>query len=380
MKTHQSNPLGISSRQVPMRSTASSCLSQCERKFMFRERYGLVPRANYQAALVLGELVHLYITTVFRTGDEEAGRAGVKMAVARQQATIVESLTGGRKLTKRDSVQPEWATQQMEALAQDAKKAEMMGRIFVDKFMGTVGNMEVVSEFIEAPLHWEMPDREVPLAGRLDLVLRDKKTGKYWIWDLKTMSAKFSSLNRAAMFKQDVQPWFYKLLLTQALRERGYKGHDGKRPSVAGVIHVIYQKPGPQFCGKDKTFDDYVVRCKKDFYELRFAEVRAGTRKDGPPVLVSKLPLGRVPGWVMTRINQLEYACSTPICDNIGAPLDTLKDKSFFSKWAPNCTACFDYNTECAYLPLCKVSEELWPRVVANHYLQSFRQDEEENR
>lgn len=352
---------------------------------MFRERYGLVPKRNYQPALVIGELVHLFITTMFQDGDEDLALATMKKKVAQKQAALLTGLTDGRPVQKSASIQPEWATRRIEALAQDGKKAEMMGRIFVDNFLGTVGNMEVVSEFIEAPLHWEMPSREVPLAGRLDLVLRDKTTGKYWIWDLKTMSPKFSTLNRAAMFKQDVQPWFYKILLQQALKERGYKklsagGTPIGPPSVGGVIHVIFQKPGLAFCKKDKTFDNYVQRCKTDFYDARFAEVKAGTRTDGPPVLVSKLTLGRVPGWVITRLNQLEYACSTPICDQIGAPLLALKDKSFFSKWAPDCTACFDYNTECAYLPICKADEKLWPRIVANHYEQEFRSDVEAHR
>lgn len=376
-KKHLFDPLPILSRQVPMRSSAAGCLAQCERKFMFRERYGLQPIHEYQSALAVGSLVHLYILQVLEHGDEEQAQAVFAAEIGRLQNQLLISTLGE---TGKLKAPPAWLEKRLAALRQDGKLAEMMAKIFLDNFVNTLQGFEIMSEFIESPLRWEIPGREAPLVGRLDMVLRDKK-GAFWIWDLKTMSARFSSINRAKMFLMDPQPWFYKMLLRKALQERGYKSKKGGPPKVAGVFHVIFQKPGLSFCGKDSNFAAYVIRCKKDFFDKRFAEVRDGTRED-PPVLVSRLPLGRIPSWVMTIINRLEVACAGPICDHAGAPLDGLapQDQSFFGKWAPNCTACYDYNMPCQFLPLCSQEEKRWPGIIKQHYTQRFREDEEAER
>lgn len=320
------------SRESPMRSSAWETFRQCPRKFLFKERYGLVPKRSYSPALFIGDVVHTIVTAVYQGNSLGAAEA---LAARKMGEAISKSPDRQRDIEK------------------DATMGRMLANVYFDHFEMSLKGFTVVKDLIERLLTYDHPDYVTPIQGRLDMVLKDSK-GDYWIWDLKTVSASISTVQRAATFLFDPQPWFYKMLLGDELRKRDEVG------VVRGVYHVLLQKPSLRL-KRGEVFKDYVQRCVLDFYDTRMKQSEESPDVH-PPLLVSRVKFpSKTPGWVRMMLGDLD-----------GASRGSTNPIFFY----PDKNSCFNYNSKCQFLPVCQASESTWPVILGTHFEQRFRKEE----
>lgn len=361
------NPLPIRSRKITMRSSGMTTYRECARKFMLQERHGLAPIAEHSSALHTGTLLHTIITSLYMGLDLPDAENMAIQQNAREQSDLIEiaarptfgGYIGGKKIEVL-----------LKDLAHELSLARMMAALYWKHYRTNTREFDVVPEFIEAPLEYKHHLYTSTFHGRMDLLLRHKETGHYWIWDLKTLVPTICTRQRSDTFLMDPQPWFYWLMADYTLRNREYCGNDSSPPKVAGCIHIVMQKPSIRYCGKDATFNDYIDRCQTEFYEPRFNKFKRGLT-NGPPILVSKINMNQLPGWMNPLLYEFDQACSRRVGSSIPG-------RSYFDDWPPNNAACYNWNRPCQFLRLCQANEKMWPAYTKSHFKQDFRDDREE--
>lgn len=194
-------------------------------------------------------------------------KSGVALDVGRiYHARRYEQLGGGsnavgRELTdlidyiKSNCPLPQQASE-IKTVERSAQLAVAMAQI-VDTYCPFGAEWEVVAA--EKEMEWRRSKRDIPFGGRLDLLLRNKKTGEYWVNDDKTTSD--PPQIRAKTCSMEVQTILYPYLADQWLKEQGIKA------KVSGVVHTIVQKSRLRYTGKDPSFQAYVDRVADQYKE-----------------------------------------------------------------------------------------------------------------
>lgn len=330
-------------------SSAMQDFALCPRKFLYRWRLGIVPKA-YQSALELGTLFHLGCEVIVQGGTmAEAQQAMVKAYREAEEALISDSdergfLEGGKD--------PRRVLSEMEL---DYAKAWAMLQEFWKNNPIDWEQYEVLSvdgrPMIEALFRVKIPGLGSHLRGQLDLVLRKRGTNEVWIYDYKTTSKAASA--RAKTNRIEVQPHLYRLLLTEYLRRNA----PDKDLVVKGVRYFIIRKPGIKYCPNTKDsggLNSYVERVHKWYNDPANAD-------EG------------------MAVSEIHFS---------GRPLTTelylrLKEQSAASQAIPDLQRFYMVGNDsicgafggCRYLNLCGNAEVLWPSIVESHYKIDFRED-----
>lgn len=342
-------------REPPIRSSSLDVLASCPRKFMWSSRLGLKRRGQYVPSLEVGTMVHAIIAGVLKGGDLEKVVADLK---EKEHAALREHAAKGGLPTQ--LAVEVTARQQVD----DRAKATMIASIFLTQYSCSIlAPFDPISGLSEVPL--EAETRYGLLRGRLDLVLQSKDQGEYWVTDFKTLDASRSTLDRAAQVRFEPQPWIYRHLLQAYL---------GPTARVAGCVHIIIQKPNLKFCRTDTAagraqnrdpFQSYLDRCRVNFYAKRFAAFAAGEKGACPPILVRTQSMAGQPDpeWLSARLEAYEMWSTVDV------------DSALFY---PVHSSCFHFNRRCQFFDLCMSDPGAWGSEIAQKYVTSFREDEED--
>lgn len=330
---------GLELREPPLRSTAQKQLRECPRKFLFSERFGL-RHQGYSPALFVGDLFHKFMAAGYlQTPLGDAEHRLIEEAVQNVTPLLdpqLQMLPTGESISDFRS-----------KVEKDAALARAMAEVFFS-FYPVERTLEAYA--IEAV---EQAVRYCDNVIQIDLLLKNRQSGEYWIIDHKTTSE--SPSDRAAVLPFEFQPAFYKWVLYCS------QVGQGNILKLGGTGHNIIRKPTIRFCKKDASFADYVARVK-DWY---FTE--AEKDPNDPPIMQSFIRhTGDFGGPEFTKkLADLQRAS---------------RGRPTLSRYYRDEHACFSFGRPCPYLSLCRSENhiEQWPEIIRTRFTQQFRDTPEE--
>ena len=321
-------------------STNIKTRALCRRRFLFAHRLGLV-RKGFHSPLQMGALYHKIMRHLYLGGDTEA-------AVDASQYWIDDEIVALAKAygTDRGTSLGAQSIREIQDDAQsDLDKAQAMAIVSWRDHPLDRKAWEVIA--VEEPLHLVSTSFPLPttVSIMIDLLLRDRASGEGWIVDHKTTS--MSPIKRAAMLQFDCQPRLYRLGATAAYPDI----------PIVGAIFSIIRKPTIKYCGKDKTFEDYIDRMG-DWYTVQ----RQKNPSDPPYVA----PHIRFVEPVMTEelLDQLHDAHESSQCS-----VDLIN----FPRTANTEQICDGKYGLCPFASLCTSSSDAWSTLIPDLYVQVNR-------
>lgn len=219
---------------LPVRQSHVNCFQECPRKFLFKYRFGLVPKSwvNTPAADV-GVFAHIFYTSWLE---------GVTDEVAMKRAT-----------DEADMITLAYEQATKGPLAQDPasfrvsiEKRLLQARAMVDVYKDiTVRDTTKRVIHVEEEVVVTSPHLRTKIGGRIDAILEDVKTGALWLYDFKTTIESLHEFQ--ATLRWSPQVWLYRALVTAKYPDR----------AVAGFIHPMMKRPQIVMSGEDRDFELY---------------------------------------------------------------------------------------------------------------------------
>jgi len=342
--------LGLKIIKPPIRSTAQGTWATCRRKFLFTERLALVPKGTWSSAREVGLSFHSFAEFVLNVGSVK----GLDRHVGSRLSEYNTLLT--KQADKATGLLPSGKTvaDVVEQVRKDVLVAAAMVKASfhhcpVEKLLeryelvGTEVNLAIAVQKITRPI-----------VGRLDVLLRHRETGKYWILDFKTTQS--SAFAKAATYRLDFQSRLYRWLLHVVLQ-------DEEQKKVGGIIHHVVRRPSIRITRKE-TVQEYVERVASWYSDRGLMD------PNDPPIFQSVIP--SLPGELLAedlllQIYELNRACSCHL------------NLALFN---PNTDACFGPfgNSPCPYMKLCLAhSPKEWAPIIDQNFEQSERPDDWKN-
>lgn len=256
----------------PIHSSSVRDFFKCPRYFFWKYRVGACRKGTYTPALHFGQVFHKAIELAYKGLDPDARRRellkyGVKWCVDNLNplANKMGLLPNGKSLADATS-----------RVTEDTEKAIATAEVFLTKYPVDLERWEVLAT--EEKILAKVAYSKQPLIGTLDLVLRDRKTGRIWILDYKTTSKAPQIV--ADGVPLDIQPTVYRLLAMARWPDS----------VIAGFIHAIVLKPGIKYCPDTKDKEGWPAYIKRltEWYGTKEEEAEALSY--GWPMILSELP------------------------------------------------------------------------------------------
>ena len=357
--------LSIEPRIPPLRSSGMKTLHKCKRMFLWSEIYGL-RRGVQTEALRIGTLSHIMLTERYKGANAGEAYAVAVEAVNDERENLATMLRDG---ILKSGERFESISNQMTL---DLQKSYAM----VDAFLAYYP-ISVTQEVLATELFFEVrvPGIKPPIQGQIDLILRNKTTGKLSIVDIKTHGT--STLTRAATNVFDIQTHLFYTVGLQALLNksaglsiepfarltseapnllRGFKVRD-----FSTVEYFLLKKPTIKCCGKDDyDVDKYIPRVRTWYDE------QTEKNPDDPPFAYSAQGLHVNPLTNPEDMQRLrEYA---------EAATHDPDDLPWFYKTANDMQCSSTFGT-CPYLGLCRTDRARgqWSTLIEQTFRQEFR-------
>lgn len=335
---------------------------RCTRKFMYRYRWGLVPKSRpYAPSADVGHLTHRLLEL-----GQEKGVEIVKIEMRQLQDDLCKRIEAGEDLTG-------GMARTVNELTDLFNKARVMAEIFWEKYPSADDAFETVAREIRLFGGKE----EFPpygLSGKIDRLVRSKSDGAVWVRDIKCTSFAPHYILTGIRWSAQYQIYGF---LAQTL----VKNPPGA--SVVGFIWDVLQIPGIKFCKKDKDWAAYLDRVKEWYVEK---EMESGT---SPVVSQALYYNNSLPGW---RAKYTENAWPDSITYTAGErfisnelwqeiyKVGILNTQSLHPELFPKDITCGEcrYNRQiCPYHALCNADEDSWPVVIERNF-ETIKEDEVE--
>jgi len=339
-------------RNPSIRSSGLSCFEKCPRKFLFRNRYGLVGHGR-RDALDIGSTLHRTLQLLYE-GNEWAAASHILETEHTARKVELEEVTDDAGFLP-DATDLGVA---LKSLDMTHYKGIAMGRVFWKYHPLSRDKYPTLLDPSEHPFVEKFITLDLPIGGihstvtaQYDRVVADPNEPAVWIVDHKTTS--MSPLLRAQALALSSQAQLYRLLLEAWFNEVKAVYPYYPQLRVKGIIHNIIRTPTIKYCSKDKDFPSYIERLIQ-WYESQ--------PSDDPP-MVQSFTLFKGDAYAPELISRLaRYAKA---CQH--AP----EDLSYF--WRAGDYTCHDFNSPCPYLRLCSADPALWPQLIKDHYRIEFR-------
>lgn len=364
-------------RVPPIRSTPLATLDECPRKFLYQAKLGLRAK-TLERPLSVGTFVHLTLAGLFMGKSEEEALAYSEAALEKNESDLMGWADPAGFLPDGSDLKST-----LQGLHEDYYKARAMALVFWRFRPFDASKWEVLLDPDGQPMVERHLDHELPTLGMsedpkhplpfpvvrttCDLALVKKETGEVWIVDFKTTS--FDARKRSESTGFSPQLALYRLGLQMELDKWAAKAVDKcaspatfVAPRVVGSFHAIIQKPTIKYCphSKDKRgFQAYVARLVQWYKDKEEAD------PNHPPLLLDSTLF---PNALMT---QELWGRLERYVDAAGHDFDL----DYFYRAGES--ACFKFNRVCPFMALCNSTPALWPEIVRNRFVVSFREDEE---
>ena len=325
-------------------------MEECPRKFLLKYRFGIQP-PGHSSALNIGGIFHTVLRSLYAgEGVDSATTAALheKQKLARRltkEATNAGFLPNGGDLQRTlDKVDEEYY--KAVGMALTFWKSKPIDLDQLEPLRGVDGK-----SLAERKIEVAIDGIDLPIVIQLDLPMVHKGTDKVTIYDFKTTSVDSSS--RAATVLISLQLQLYRLglqhYLDTVLADSGLK--------VAQVCLCIMQKPSIKYCPetKDKSGYEHYLSRMLDWYAERPGSIHKATQP-----LIRK-PMSRE---LLLRL-QMHAAAFQMAPD-------------FDEHYRAGDYVCLNFNSPCAYLPLCNAAPGMIPMIVRDQYRISHREDEED--
>jgi len=331
----------------PLRVSALKLFQECPRKYMFQERLGLRRRGEYRSSIEVGILFHDLLAQVLMGSPVEALDRLVAERVRQHTEKLQADADELGLLPNGYSV-----LDAIETAERDGQMALAMAQAYlhyypVEKLQQ---HYEVVA--LETPYGLRVGGLKQPIVIRVDMLLRHRKTGAYWLLDYKTTG--IPANQRALIIPLEVQPRLYLWVLYEVLRAR-YPNQDIK---LGGTIHAVIRRPTIRRRRGELT-DEYIERVRNWYHE------KGMTDPEDPPLYQSVIPVPNplVTEDLLRRLAILDRAARCRL--NLG----------FFHPNPASCCGRYG-NTVCPYLDICRRRVELWTDVIRENYRHEPRPEE----
>jgi hypothetical protein len=311
--------------QDPINQSAMKDLLHCPRLYLWSFRWGLVPRRRAMSdALGTGTYFH----ALAAAGMENVGM--VRKTLLDDQIKVAmeagwdEDMMGDR-------------ADLVARMQNNFNFALMMYTLLQEKYPDNPG-MKCL--FREQKLNGNVFGLEIH--GTPDSVWEALGTGHIWIRDYKQTGRDFALMTAGEAW--GIQSRIYRILVEQTI---------GK--PVYGFIYDRVRKPTIKFCNKDKTWDDYLKRCRQWYIEN---DVKAVESK---AVMFKEEPLNSE---VLGTVSNAEWFRDL----EVGNIDDFQKDVT--------CAQCSSYGRLCPYIRLCQAPSEMLPAIISSEYQLKETQDD----
>lgn len=338
--------LGLELFDADIHQSSINLSKLCPRKFLFSERFHLVPRGRYTSGTNRGSWFHYAISLMWSGVPQQEALARTRQTAGGVVDTLMEDadnlgmLPGGKSVDQMVS----------KVLADVDTALAMASFVYQEHPLPPNFKYELLGN--ELTLRVKYFGLTCPVRGTLDALVRNTETGEVWIVDHKTTSD--SCDVAAAIYPLAIQPRLYRRLAHAYLGE-----------TPVGVIHNVIQTPTIRL-KKNQTWDEYLV----EIGEYYRGEGSHSSRADGwsktPPFLRS---------WLRFTGNPEDLELD-----------DALEDTDFLShgpvplRRFPTCeNGCKQYNSLCEYIHLCRTDTAKWGEVIEQFYTIGHRDDDAED-
>lgn len=326
----------------PIHQSCLNCWVGCKRKALYIYRYGLHPkRLPLSEAMTVGSLTH----SILYHGPNH-----LDIAQASKNLTITE-LT--RQITSGEDAFGDNAPR-IQLIEDSWSKSCAIAQILWDRFPPNPNHKLIAGEEY---LILTLPSG-VRIAGTLDRIILDTSTNTYWIRDYKISGRDVSFT--VAGYRWSSQPWLYKLLLENHLRQ-----------PCSGFILDIIQKPTIKLSGEDcdtvlkigprggKTLvkisepklSNYIDRCRTWYKDRGDESCRSFCELFPPDHYLSVIRD------IDTQLLQLHFLLVS----------DEIID---LEEWPRDITGhhCHAYERLCDYYLLCNSNPQAWRAIIEAQY------------
>lgn len=366
--------LPIEPRVPPLRSSGMKILHQCRRKFLWSEIYRL-RRGIKGTPLRIGTYVHHMLVSRYRGQTAQQAFESASDYLTGEREVLLKQMKDG---IIKSGERFESISKQM---SEDLQKAYAMLDAFLT-YYPINPNREVVGT--EMFFEVQLEGFSMPIQGQIDLLLRDRKTGRLTIVDLKTHGV--TTAIRAATNVFDVQTHlFYTLGLQDMLEKQVDLPLSSSRvPFCDSSFHLGLRSDSDLLRGSklsDFTHIEYFLLkkptikcCKKDDYDLgnyiqrvrKWYDEQTTQNPNDPPFAVSSQPIQGNPLTDPESLLKLQ--------DHAKAASHDPMDFAWFYKTADD-TMCSSRLGSCPYLDLCRTDRARgqWPVMITMTYHQEER-------
>jgi len=341
LQLKKSKPVPIT--LCPVRASTMGLLDTCPRKFFYKKRLNLIPKKSEKSsALLTGGYFHQFMEFGITAADEVHN----KFLDAKKEALGL--------IEKQGDIEGVLQTQLIDA-ERDFLKAEVMARIFWEKYPQRDLEITIIGREMELTCSVKVLGDIVELAGRIDRLIQDRN-GDYWIQDYKTTSFTPPAVSSS-------YPWsdacrIYRILAHMWLKKQGKLSlHD----SLMGFQLNIIRKPTIRFSPtrldsnkEDKyetKFLSYLARCEKWYQEQELKDENErvcrqfSLRFEGP----------LLPPEFKTRLLRANKPTHIPL----GSNTDDMNTAQVEKEFPRRAWSCYDpYGRPCGFLPLCQSNWE----------------------
>lgn len=327
--------------QPPIHQSSAACWLRCQRCFLFRYRWGLVPKQPPVArAAGRGRLTHRLL---------ELGPS----RMAEFQADIQQQIHQLEQRIEQEGDPLGLLETAIRQLTQDSAMACSVCSVFWETFpafnpdndsspLRSIVREQSISAVISPdsfppPASQAMP--AIAIAGRLDQICQSADSGNIWLMDYKTTSQDPQTILTGYQFS--LQCRIYRLLADAYCQRE-------ELPSPKGFILNIIRMPTIVMCSKDKSFNDYLNRCIQWYKEKGLEACAAYQIQYSEPIMPFELLS------VLYRIHRSME--QPPVADYYPRDLTT--------------SYCSNYRSTCVYYPLCSSDPAAWPALIEQSFVQ----------
>lgn len=315
-------------------------LRRCPRYFLFSERFRLRRKGLRAPALEIGTAYHALMCYLVRG---ELFVNAMKL-VSRDTTAAFEAI--------KDQFSEDAYARALDVSSQQLALAGAMANWSWNfaPWPGPTGreDWEVVST--EMPFEMECPGLgAVPVRSIFDLVMRNRRTGELWVVDYKTTSRDPSK--EVHKYRFAIQPKLYQLVGDHAYKDQG---------GITGVCYAVQKKPTIRL-KKNQTWDDYLQEVTEWYNGTgRHEENKFKWRVD-PPFLRE---------WPRFR-----KGMDDELKGIMKSGVRACRCRPVLARFPRNEDACFAYNRECPFTPLCYADENSWAVPLAELFTVGHRDD-----
>jgi hypothetical protein len=331
-------------KPVVCRQSCITCALSCERKWYYRFRLGIALRGvEIKESADLGKIFHKFMEVGPERKDE------VLKWVRQRQTDLMKRVDAGEDL--------DGSIIRLANMLTDLyNKAEVMATLFWKKYpqpdyletIGTEIKISVQSNY------------GIPIEGTVDKLLRDTKTGNYWIRDYKSTGRSLARIFGGLPWS--IQARIYRLLGLGVLDSMGLWKDNSQ---LKGFILDGILKPGIKLCRTDeKNAKSWGCNVEKAYLQ----RVEEWYKEKDEDAILSKAMIYNEPTLPQELAETLTFmrGLSTRPPDD---PENFLRDITR--------RTCFEYEKQCIYHDLCKTPVAYWDSLFESKY--KFVGTEEKN-